>query len=213
MQAYFAILKKLFLHPGKFIKSVSKEKDHWKITKIFAIFYITLVVLDILFGVLIKVRAGLPQSPVLTTLTQLIVGSVFAFVIPYAGSAIIHLTVWLFGGRQGYFNTFKPVTYGFVLYLVYDLLSTVVTGILQLIQPIIPGIPYTQGYATFLIILSGVFLLVGLIFSLYTQVIGVKVYQKLSTVRAFFGVTLIPLILIGIYISLIIVAFSALSSL
>ena len=202
MQKYISKLVDLFLHPGKFIKSVSKEKDYWALTKFFAVFYLFVLIIEVILNLLIGLRMGVTLN-ILNSLGALAIGVVSAFAVPYVSAGLSHAGVWLFGGRQGFFNTFKPAVYGNMLYIIYSLLLLIITGIMQLIMPIYPGMLYNQTYPMVFIIMSGIFVLIGAVFSVYTQTMGVSLFQKISKGKAFLGSILIPLILVIIYLAII----------
>src|SRR3989344_7000589 len=205
MQKYISKLMRLFLEPSKFIKSVSKEKDYWEITKFFAVSYVFVLLITLILSALITLRMGSSLS-IENTLREFAIGILYAFAVPYVGSALMHAGVWIFEVRQGYFNTFKPVTYGFVLYLIYNLFSVLTTGIMQLVKPIYPGTPYSQTHATVIVVIAGLFALTGSIIALSTQTIGASLYQKISKGKAFLGIILIPLIsIIVIYLLVLII--------
>lgn len=180
----FQKLKALFAEPSKFFKEVSKEKKYWTVLKFFVMIYLAALVIQILAS--IPVTYGTPIF-LYSTLITLFVGIFAAFVSPFVGSTLSHLGIMILGGKKGFFNTFKAVTYGNLIIVGYGILSSLISLILFLLK--IEGNPAS-------VILMSLITIAGVVHMLITSSIGVSMYHSISKVRAFFGIVLIPLILI-----------------
>ena len=119
--------------------------------------------------------------------------------IPFIFSGITHLGVLIFGGKNGFFKTFKPATYAIIIGSIYGILISVVSYFLHLINPIVSitvdqlpssrDMPLINSYVLSLIGL------ISLIHILYTEVGGVSKFQGMTKGKALLSVILIPLIL------------------
>lgn len=130
----------------------------------------------IIAGIIAAIRAAtlmpVGAEPVIAVLTALI-GSVLGGLIAlFIGSGIVHIFVYLLGGRQGYQNTFSVAAYVTALAPISAILS---------IMPLIGSI---------------LGLLVSL-YSLYIYIKGLENYQLLSTERAAAAV-LIPVVILAL---------------
>lgn len=177
---YFEKLKNLISSPTKFYKDVAKEKDYWTVLKFFAVVYIIAWIVQILIS--IPINRDIPQIRTIILLIAALVGIIGAFVGPFIVGVFTHLGVLVFGGRMGFFNTFKASTYGIIVIFFYGILSSI-TKLIFLANPPI---------STFV---SGLVSIIGVIHMLTVQSIGVSMYHSISKARAFCGVILIPLIL------------------
>ena len=196
MIEYFDKLKLLFLKPTEFFKNVKKEKDYWTPLK----FYIIISIIADVIGVLFAIPNLLKSQMLLyLTLISLVSGLILVFIIPFVAAGIIHLGVLIFKGKEGYYNTFKPVAYAMTIGSVYSLLSSIVSAIASWFNPVtdfsdLQSINQVQNTAA--IALIAIIGLISLIHVLYAHVLGISNYQNLTTMRAFLSVILIPLILI-----------------
>jgi len=183
---YFQKLKKIFLDPSKFFKDVSKEKGYWNVLKVFVTIYVAALIIQVGVGAIIN-RSLLGSQFVSFIFTTLIAGIVAAFVVPFIGGGIAHLGILIIGGRKGFFNTFKPVTYGGLVMIIYGVVSSIISGVALLISP---------GSAPIIGVIVGGVSVIGIIHTLVVQTMGVSKSQSLSTGKAFFGLILIPLIMV-----------------
>lgn len=185
---YFKKIKTLLFHPSEFFESVADEKEYWPIVKFFAKTYIIIIIVNIILSLLVGLKTGFTtfQSLLLISTFEII----FAFIYPFIIAFFTHIGVWIFGGRQGFFNTFKPATYASVIGITYYFIIIVINSIIDLFLS-----STSQGGAIAYIIFISIIVLISIIHSVFAEVIGISKFQKISRLRAFFGAVLIPLVL------------------
>ena len=199
----FKKLKSLFSDPAKFFKDVGKEKDYWTVLKFFVVVYIVAVIIQILVSFPVNLKLPEFVEHLNFALTGLLYGVVSAFIVPFIVTALSHLGILLFGGRKGFFNTFKAVTYGMIIIIGYSVISSIITMIIFLLSP---GSTITLGYV------ANIISLIGLTHMLVVETVGVSIVHSISKTKAFFGVILVPLVLILI-LTLLIFRFTPLGTL
>ncbi|MBI4440146.1 YIP1 family protein [Candidatus Woesearchaeota archaeon] len=207
-------LNNLFFHPAAFFKSVEKEKDYWPILMFFFVFSVIATLIQ-----LVAPSPYLSQDNVPSFL--IIFGFFFSifwsFVYPFIASGIIHLGVLIFGGRNGFFNTFKPITYVQVIGIFYALLSTLILSILNTFWPIAvtpedPLSVFTTPVFSSRLALALLISFISMVHQLVAATLGISKFQGFSRARAFVAVVLMPailLILLGMIIGAAIVAMLA----
>ncbi|MBI2507551.1 YIP1 family protein [Candidatus Woesearchaeota archaeon] len=185
----FQKLKTLFADPVKFFKDISKEKSYWTVLKPYVLVYLAALIIQLLAS--IPIYYGTPVF-MLSILTGLLVGIAGAFATPFIGSFFTHLGIFIVGGRKGFFNTFKALTYGTLVVVVYGVLSSIISLLLFLLK-----VERESGSISLMAVIS----IVGVMHMLVTSAIGVSMYHSISRWKAFFGIILIPLILLVIIIA------------
>jgi len=196
-------LSMTFSRPTQLFNSVSNQKDYWGLFKYYGVFVgIFFLIYWVYFNLSPQIQAtyGLFVSPGLLWVLTFI-GFVFyalftIFAGPFISTAFSHLGVMWLGGKQGFYNTFKPLIYGGSLSLSY-FIPTFLLLILGIFTGFIGGIIFS--------FIGGIVALVGMVHSLYVQSTGVAMYHKMSKWRAFFGIILVPLILAIIMVVIMVV--------
>ena len=199
-------LKKLFFHPKSFFSEVEKEKNYSKIMFFYVKVYIAMLIINLafsFFSLMLKNNLNLTNSASL--IYSFIIGVGLAFVLPFVYSAIIHLGVLIFKGKQKYFNTYKPLTYALVIGIIYNIISIIISFLISIIFPvnassISPDLLLKDTNFIISQIISLIIMIVALIHILHTATIGILKFQKLSKLKAFLSIILIPIILIIILI-------------
>jgi hypothetical protein len=200
--SYMSRLNQLFFHPRKFIDSIENDKDYMKIMFFYVKIAIFSLILDFIFSTLIlSYRGMLTLQNFLPLITSVVFSVGFAFAATFVISFVTHIGVLIFRGKNGYFNTYKPVSYSMVISSIYGILTIVVTSLLGLIYPVNISVAdvtqiYTSTEFQITMIASFIILAVSLIHMLYFQIIGLSRFHKISKLRAFFSAILIPLVLI-----------------
>ena len=189
----FQKLKKLFIDPVKFFKDVSKEKDYWTVLKFFVVTYLAATLIQVLVS--IPIYYGAPEFNLLEFILRTLLFSVgYAFLGPFIVGAVAHLGILILGGKKGFFNTFKALTYGTLVVVSYGMVSLIISGII-----VVSGIGVSMALANSIIL---IILLTGSVHMLITQSIGVSTYHSISRIKAFLGIIFIPIILFIILIVL-----------
>ena len=199
----FKKLKSLFSDPSKFFKDVGKEKDYWTVLKFFVVVYIVAAIIQIL--VLLPVNLELPEfvGPLNFILIGLLAAVILAFISPFIGSFLSHLGILLFGGREGFFNTFKAISYSMIILIGYNLVSSIIVSAILLLNP---------DKLTASNHVGNIFSSIGWAHVVVVGTIGVSMYHSISKAKAFFGIILVPLVLILI-LTLLIFRFTPLGTL
>lgn len=222
--------KNLLFGTKKFFKSISKEKKYWPILLYSAIFGIILAILETIqksiwtikyTEILLSQMTELGAFANLFLYAQIffvfISGIASAFALPWISAGIAHLGVLMLKGKQGFFNTFKPLTYAYTITIIYSII-TIIIGIIFLVfsnQNInqiteenaleILKSPANIANLTIMFVI-GIF---SLIHYLYAAITGLSIYQKITKLRAFLSLVIIPLMLAALLIVLIIIIATA----
>ncbi|HLC65390.1 MAG TPA: YIP1 family protein [Candidatus Nanoarchaeia archaeon] len=196
-------LKNLFFHPNAFFKSVEKESNYWQILMFYFLFSVSLSVLGLIIS--LPSLQGEFRSAFFIIFTILLI-IISAFISPFIIGAIIHLGVLIFGGRNGFFNTFKPITYASVIGLFYSFLSDIIFAVINIFNPVDlssleanPLAIFTGAFSLSLG-LSLLILLVSFVHILIVSIVGVSKFQKFSYGRAFLAVIIIPALLLALFL-------------
>tara|TARA_Y100000310_G_C20694967_1_gene824974 strand:+ start:3091 stop:3756 length:666 start_codon:yes stop_codon:yes gene_type:complete len=205
---------KLFRHPTEFFNSVKNETKYMPSLLMLVVIFFISYFLD--FGAKLIVSFQQPLFIILAIMQVLLLVFVVAliFIAPFIVAGIIHLGVLIVGGKQGYFNTFKPLTYSAVVGTVWNIIITIVLLPLLSFLPIGIGTLGVFGQNTVgleALFALGAFFLVYLaiiiplaiaafIHTVYVAVIGLSMFQQMSRMRAFVAIILIPLIIVLIIV-------------
>ncbi|MBN2459161.1 YIP1 family protein [Candidatus Woesearchaeota archaeon] len=198
----FDKLKKLFFSPKAFFEGVAGEKEYFPPL----IYFVIILVIAQFTSVLLSIPSALQQPTgglaVVFSFFGIAVAAGIGFAIPFISSGINHLGVLIFGGRKGYYNTFKPTTYAMVIGVVYGFFINIANFILSIVQPLeLPATPPASFSGMISLIpvsylaVNAVLYLASMVHTLYTQVIGISRYQGISKLRAFLAIMLMMLIM------------------
>lgn len=215
-------LKKLFFKPNEFLNSVEKENEYWPILSFLVLFYLISFLLSIILGVVNKGEDISYLQYIYSGIMGFIGSAIFYLVLPFIVALVVHLGVLIFGGRQGFFNTFKPMTYSLMIGIIYSFISLVIIFILQFIIPIDPNLITSmqnsqnvqdpkiiidlikQYFSQPLVIIGIIISIISMIHQFVFEVKGISKFQKISKIKAFLALILIPLtILVLIFLALI----------
>ena len=198
-ERYLSKAKKLLFHPSQFYKSIEPDKAYSKAMFFYVNTIIISVVISIIASLIVSSITGtLTASSFFSSIAGYIMNIGLAFLIPFVAAGITHLGVLMFRGKQGYQNSYKIVAYSFAIMGIYGMLSTIVLNIVALIAPITatdPALMIQDPNFIKSMIVFGIIALISIIHSLAFQVGGISKFQKMSKLRAFFAIIIIPLIL------------------
>lgn len=221
--SFFSKLNFLFFHPRKFMESkeVAAENRYWPILWFFVLLYIISTIISIILGIIIIDETALQEFTALgfnesMYIIFLIGGSILSvalsFGLPFGGVAIIHLGILMFGGKQGYFNTFKPVVYASVIALIYGIIQNILGSIIKLsfsipsnVESFIELDPTASIGLIIASIVGAAITITMLIHSLYAEIWGLSIFHKISKWKSFWGMIIIPLILAVIFLIFLII--------
>ena len=118
-----------------------------------------------------------------------------AFLIPFVRAGIAHLGLIIFGARKGFLPTFKAMSYGGIVMLLYGMALSILQGLFYYFHPLILE-PSDMTLAFWMFLLRIVVLsLVGLLHTLVVEIIAINRLQGISKPRAFLGIIFMPFIL------------------
>lgn len=205
--SYFSRLYNLIFHTKSFISKIEQENEYFPILLTFVITTAIATIIQFFISLTTLISSG--PSVIFKQAVSAIGGIGFAFAIPFILCMIFHIGVLLLGGRRGFFNTFKPVTYSMVIGTAYSLLYTIIISFYNLISPIssetilVIQSKLQSGTISFadiapLKIQLGIFLviiLLSIIHAIYAAVLGISKYQNMKKWKSFISLILIPLII------------------
>jgi len=201
-EGYFLRLKNLFWHPKDFLNSVSDEKKYSKILFFYVKIAVIAIVLNFIFAVVRLCLAPEVQTfsflvSLVFTIFLAILSVGFAFATPFVASAVAHLGILVFRGRQGYFNTYKPISFSTAIGEIYQIIIVLFSVVVFFIFGNL-ALESMGSFGSFWIISAIYFVLflISVFHVLYAEIIGVSKYQKISKLRAFLGIIFVPLILL-----------------
>ncbi len=139
-------------------------------------------------------------------IVSVVVGMGFVFAYPFIATGITQLGILLVKGQQGFYNTFKPMTYSMTIGAVYGLFQTITLTLLYATV----GVPYfgsTQDIVQLIpfYVIVGVTSIAATAHILAVSIIGVAHFQKISRARAAVAGILIPLGLLMLLVVIMIV--------
>ncbi|MGC9309347.1 MAG: YIP1 family protein [Candidatus Nanoarchaeia archaeon] len=216
-RGYLQKYKDLFLHPKQFFKAVEKEKKYTPGLFFYVKIAAIVIIVNLIFTFINSFRNGqLESSLVGIILSNAIFSLGIAFAAPFISAAIVHLGVLVFGGRKGYFNTFKPSAYSISLQEGYSLLLLIIGEIFALFifnADLMNQLAAMQTLQDFpismlvFLIISAIIYIVALINVLYVETIGIAKFQKMSKGKAFLSIIFVPVIVLLILSALVYVGF------
>ncbi|MAG47975.1 hypothetical protein CL617_05190 [archaeon] len=198
MHAYLEKLKFLFTNPVGFFGSIKKEATYWPILLFFVIFTAIAQIISVVFGLPIFFNDSIL---LIASLLGVVTSTLSALVVPFVAAAFIHLGVLIVKGSEGYFNTFKVVTYAITISLVYSVVSSIITNFIGWFKPeLILSLADPNQVASLssifsspIVIISSIISLISIVHVVYSMSIGLSVYQKLSRGKAFLALIIFPL--------------------
>lgn len=150
-----------------------------------------LILSNIFLGVI-----GILLSPVL-----IIIGT---FII--AGA--VHLGVSCYKKGQPFFQTWKVIAYAALIPIIYNVFSTLLTTITESFNPWPDQSIYSQMpvFGPYYVAMTGLLVIIGLIVlvhAIYTEIVGIKLYHKLSAQQAAVAVIVPTLMLFFLLVAVV----------
>lgn len=215
MDGLLVKLKNLFFSTGTFFEKVKKEKAYFQILLSFVIVYSVSAVAELAVSLPLVGKVPAARSLLLISFLGTIFSIALSFVLPFLAAGITHLGVLIMGGKEGYFNTFKPVAYAMIISAIYNIISSIISFFLNMAYPISPSALQQTGFALRDIPVQHIFMgivigIVSLVHVVYAEVVGISKFQKMSKPRAFFAAIIIPLIMVVVAVLLMMAIFGAL---
>lgn len=191
-------VKNLFFKPSQFFETIIDENRYLPILMYYVIIYLISQVINITFSLPSMIAGLSPFETILSSFINLLWAVAFAYAVPFIASAFNHLGVLIVGGRKGFFNTFKPITYAMVIGVIYSIILTLIMPVLNWISPfdvnaLAEGTLALENSPTLHMAVISVILAIWLIHYFYAAVIGVSKFQEVSKLRAFIAVFIVPI--------------------
>ena len=210
-----AKLRNLFFNTNNFFDTVKKEKAYFPILLNFVIVYSVSAIVELLASLPLIGKVPTARSLLLISFLGVIFSIALSFVLPFIAAGLTHLGVLIVGGAQGFFNTFKPITYAMIISAIYNIISSVISFFLNTAYPISPSVLEQATFAfrdipvqhTVAAIIIG---LISLVHVIYAEITGISKFQKMSKMRAFVASVIIPLVMVIVAVLFIIAILGAL---
>lgn len=202
---YFKRVKTILFHPTEFFGQVTNETKYWPPLKFIIKFYLILFVIQSIFSVLAYLVASIKikiSSLVLSIGLGLVLSPIGVIIGAFIGAFVVHIGILILGGRQGFFNTFKPLTYTSIVAFSYSIILIIVNGILSLLVTL-----PSKGIAITNIVIIVIIFISSMIHTTIVEVIGISKFQNISKLRAFFGAVFLPIMVIGAIITFLVFTF------
>ncbi|MFC1768499.1 YIP1 family protein [Nanoarchaeota archaeon] len=204
---YLDKIHDILFQPKKFFNSVKKEVDYWPIIFFYVVIFAIAQVIETISALPSLMNLPSGEEKVISIVMLIVVlffSIAFAFLVPFIYSGLIHAGVYIFGGRKGFFNTFKPITYAAIIGIIYSAISSIIIGVYSIFYPFQnldanPFEIFTGSNLTFHLIIPLIIGLISFVHSLIVEVIGVSKFQSFTYSRALLAVIIIPLILTMIF--------------
>ena len=195
MHQIFEKYKLLFLNSKGFFKTVQKETSYWTVLKFYVVFIVASQIISVLFNLPIFLKNNLL---LFAGIYGLIGAIILSFAVPFIMAGIVHLGVLILKGKNGYFNTFKPITYAMSISAFYNLISSIINGVYGWFNPIsveslVSGLAQIE-QSLIIMIIGTIIGAVSLIHVLYAEISGIGFYQGLTRTKALLAAILVPVV-------------------
>ncbi len=207
--------KLLFTKAEQFYKKIQVEKEYQNIV---------LYVLGLVFvGEILSFVAWLPTLglgietaffAILMGFVGIILSPMLTLLATFICAGIVHLCLMLFKKGLDYFTTWKVLAYASLIPIIYNIASSIITTFAESLNPwpaqsllaeeLVFGM-YSITVLVFMFIIG----LVSLIHVLYTEVVGLRLYHKITTAQAV-GALVLSFVVIIMLVLLFVLLFSSL---
>jgi hypothetical protein len=205
----------LFTKPTLFFQKVAKEKAYWPIILFVAVLSFIAELFEVVIWTPMILRSGLGSFQMYTTIASYIASlfltPLFTVLMVFVAAALVHLLISYFKGKGSFFTTWKVVAYTSVISVAYSLLSSVLLLFIDLVNPdstqsILAPEPVMGVWWFAGIVLSILIALAILVHVIYTQIVGLVLYHKISKGQALIAIVT-PFFIVFLFI-FILVAFA-----
>ncbi|MBW3015575.1 YIP1 family protein [Candidatus Woesearchaeota archaeon] len=201
MNKYVEKLKHLFFNTKTFFNTVTGEREYMPILLFFVVVYAISQLIEVISSipVIVQTSYGQPLMGIFSffiTLFAALFGVALAFATPWISAGINHLGVMIFGGKQGFFNTFKPSTYAMMIGMIYNAIAAVILFFVNMFYPMPLQV---ETFAEIPFVTIGIAIVIGIIafiHTLYAEVIGIAKFQRMSKGRALMAVLILPIMIV-----------------
>ena len=194
----------LFTRAEQFYKKIQGEKEYQDIV---------LYVLGFVFvGEILSFVAWLPTLglgietaflAIVMGIMGIILSPIVTLIITFIGAGILHLCLMLFKKGLDYFTTWKVVAYASLIPILYNIASSIITTFAESLNPwpaqsLLAGEPVFGTYSITVMVFMFVIGITSLLHALYTEVVGLRLYHKLTTGQAVGAIILSIIVVIAL---------------
>jgi len=191
----FRRIKDICFTPGKFFDYIKNKEGYKEPLLFYSIIYIIIMLYSTVVMLPYYLTLPLGNFMLLFILASIFLGIPFAFAMPFIRSGLAHLGLMILGAKKGFLQTFKSMSYGGIIMLLYGPISSTFQGIFYYITGADMSSPDVDiGYFIFFVVVM-LISLAGLIHTLIVETIAVSKLQEMSYARSFFGIIMIPALL------------------
>ena len=216
----------IFAHPirkyqtlltkAKTFFNAEKEKEYQPI--------LIFVFLYVLVGQILEFVAWVPSLGSLggaavlpmegTALVNIILGifgiflsPIFTIIFTFILAGVIHLAVLYYKKGAQYFQTWKVIAYAALIPIIYNVFTSLVTTIVEAVNPWPEQSIFSQMpvFGPYYLTVAGLLLIVGLIaliHTIYTEIVGISIYHKITTQQAAVAVIVPTFLLIFLVVAI-----------
>jgi len=125
---------------------------------------------------------------------------VFFMIYLFFDAAIIHIGVYIWGGRKGFGQTIKACIYSIFVYILLSIFLILIGGILLLILDYLFKIPDMND----ILFINDILGIIIFLWPWVITIIGVRQLHEITTLRATIGVLFIPIIIFAFILIIIV---------
>lgn len=199
----------LLTSPATFFRKMDRVKNYFDPWFFFIIFGLFEVIIQL--PIVIVDYASIGSEDALISLISTVVGFALLPVTPFIAAGIAHIGMLILG-HDGFYKTYKPLTYSLTISVPYSLGIILLTAIMMAVTGTSVELPTTEGAIAILLLTVPIFILAiaSVVHTVYAASAGAAHTHKISKLRAFVGMYIIPsalLFALGIVIAIIFLIF------
>lgn len=214
----------IFAHPiRKYQTLLTKTKEFFNAEKEMEYQPIVIFVfLYILVGQILEFVAWVPSLGVVgaeafpaafvalpLSIFGILIGAVIMLLLTFLIAGVVHLGISYYKKGAPYFLTWKVVAYATLISIIYNVFSSILTTLLEAVNPwpeqsIYAQVPIFGPYYIIILALMFIIGIAALVHTIYTEIVGIKIYHKLSTKQAAVAV-IVPMLILILLITLFVV--------
>jgi hypothetical protein len=205
----------LFTKAEQFYKKIHAEKEYQDI--------VLYVLCFIFVGEILSFVAWLPTLglgietaffAIFMGIMGIILSPILTLLATFICAGIVHLCLMLFKKGLDYFTTWKVLAYASLIPILYNIVSSIMTTFAESLNPwpaqsLLAEELVFGTYSITVLVLMFIIGFVSLIHVLYTEIVGLRLYHKISTAQAI-GALVLSFVVIIVIILLFVLLFSSL---
>ena len=182
-------IKNMFIKPSVFFNKIKDERFDISL-KLFMAFYLAYILVSVI------INLSQEQISIYQGIANLIFSSLVALVSVALLSYITFIIGKLFGSKKGFFNSFKPVTYTLILWVIYSFINLLFFYLVPFDNSMFQALQVSQdvsvikeAYISFLkqpgAIINTIILIISLIHIIIFNSKGIEKFQEISKGKAY----------------------------